>query len=121
LQRLLQAARDGSRPVYAEPLPHGGSLLENTSLHRRVESLDRDLRTFLLVGELRQGSDDPTDIRDWVETSERSLNALLAEGWSNLPNDPRRWLNHKLKPFLLRMERLDELQDSPTDSARLIG
>ena len=109
LRDIFVATKQGADPVYEKPIGGDKERLDDAEFYARIKSIDHDLDTFTFVVDLRSTTDDdPSVVKDWAATSEQSVDDLLSTGWSQLSPVRRAWFQTEIKPFLLRMERLDE-------------
>lgn len=121
LHDVLESAERGAEPVYEQIAQAGGSLLDSTSLHLRVASLDEDLGAFTLISQLRGPSEQPDQIKRWAHRINETIEQLLKVDWPTLSQSHRNRLRRELRPFLLQLERLDEhFADSASRGEQLL-
>jgi len=109
LRDIFVATKQGADPVYDKPIDSTKERFDDAEFYSRIKSIDHDLETFTLVVDLRSMTDDDPDVvMEWAAESEQSVEDLLRAGWGELSPLRRKWFETEIKPFLLRMERLDE-------------
>jgi hypothetical protein len=110
LRALAEAAERGAKPVLndREGSAQGGALAPSRS--KQLATLDRDEELFMLVRQLR--GDSAEGVEGFAEKVKELVDSVLSQSWQAVDPGLKLFAEGELEPFLKRMERLDELDDS---------
>jgi len=112
LRVFARQVQHGANPLHVNPMPEPSAML-GPSQRKRADPLDDAQQSYALLVWLAGAdpvvrSDGPAE---WAKTVERVADGILSQGWSGIDEDLRRFTRESLKPFLARLERLDEAPD----------
>lgn len=107
LIEILESAVRAGEPAYPAPTEQSRSGMARAERSKRIASRDSDQELLWLVAAAHAA--EPGETAVWACDARRHLGSLDSSGWSDPSEEDSEFLDKELRPFLRRLQRIDEI------------